>query len=237
MPRHRSIFVLDDERGMDMLADDRQKRRVAFAEGLLGVDEIEHRVDARQIAERRSTVGGIDRGQPRRVGDDIAVFEKRRRNGDLDEARRRVIVVGGVVHGPLLVLADGDEAREPVERNPLLASGGESRDRACRGSVGQLGDRGRRRVHVDGQEPAHDALFLAQSTEQRVQEKRFSAGELTDGRERCRAREAFANLVDQTHGAASAWPRVESRVGDQRACGGDERQEVIGQRRELVTSE
>ena len=53
---------LHDEDRVDVPSDDFQKRRVAFCERLLRIDEVEHRVRRRQEVQRSSPVRGIDRG-------------------------------------------------------------------------------------------------------------------------------------------------------------------------------
>ena len=120
---------LHDEDRIDVAAYDAQKLGVAFGKRLLRIDQIEHRICGRQEAERHPTMGGIDRGESGRVGDEEAPLEKRRVGVD-QHARRGVrFVFGRVVKRTGLARADRDEAIEAIERNPFAAPVFEDRRR------------------------------------------------------------------------------------------------------------
>ena len=176
---------LDDEDALDVAPDDAQERRVAVAERLLGVDEVQHGVGARQIREGGAPVGRIDRREPGRIGHDEAVGQKFRVDRDPHERGRTALVGDGVVE--LRLFADRDEPRQPSERDPLFAAVAEVRGGPFFGGVLEFGDRRRGRVDV-GCEQTHDArdahpIFVRHFAQQSVEQKRFAARKLTDHRE------------------------------------------------------
>ncbi len=76
---------LYDEHALDVAADDAEKRRVAVGERLLRVDQVEDGIGAGQVRQRRPPMGGIDRRETGRIGNDETVGQKRRRDADAYE--------------------------------------------------------------------------------------------------------------------------------------------------------
>ena len=143
-------------------------------------------------------MGGIERGETRRIRDGEAACEKRRIDRHHDEGRRRVFVGRRVVdRARRVVFSDGDEAREAIERDPFGAPGRVTRHGTLRRTVFQFGDRRGRWVDV-GREKTHDASAGIETglAEQGVEEVRFSARKFADDCECEASLETFARSSD-----------------------------------------
>ena len=142
---------LHDEDALDIAPYDSKKRCVAFGERLLRVDEVEHGIGRRQIGERRAAMGRIDRSEPRRIGDDETVLQERRVDGNAHECRCAALVARRVMQ--FCFFADGNESREPTERNTFFASARIDRRRGLFGRIAEFGDRRGRGVDIGCKQP------------------------------------------------------------------------------------
>ena len=221
---------LHDEDRLDVAPHDAQKRRVAFGERLLRVDQVQHRVGAGQIRQRRTAVRRVDRREPWGVRDHEPAFQKRRVHGDPHEHRRPgVLLVGRIVQ--LALFADRDEPCQPPERDALLAPVRVHRRRGLVRGVRKLRDRCRRGVDV-GREKARDALAAGPLLElhfaqQRVEQERLPAGELAhDGEHEA--------TVTQARRGAREHGGIVGVVAAPLRLGGDEPEQLVQTRGDVV---